>query len=106
MIWTVILKDGISFVVNGSTYNTNWEIERALKARGHTNSDVAGVVRGNHPVIKYPDPFVSPFDHHRNYSSQVKSAMSAPRIQDRDTQEELSDIVFDSGALPNDPIDW
>ncbi len=103
MIWTVILKEGDSFVVNGVTYNSNYEIGKSLKARGLADSDVAGVVKGNHPVLGHPNLLVAPYTHYDRYSDQRRSAIAAPSIAPRDTQEELWTGDVD---LSNDPIDW
>ena len=54
MIWTVILKDGKSFVVVGSSPSFNHEIRRSLVARSVEEKDVAAVVKGNHPVLEFP----------------------------------------------------
>lgn len=105
MIWTVILKDGKSFVVVGSSPSFNHEIRRSLVARSVEEKDVAAVVKGNHPVLEFPSTM--PISRWGDYSDQRRSAMAAPTIRDRDTKEELSDVVYSNEVdLSNDPIDW
>ena len=50
MIWTVILKDGDSFVIHGSSFDRSTEVEKNLRGRRLTTDDVAGIVQGDHPV--------------------------------------------------------
>lgn len=110
MIWTVILKNGNSFVVNGSTYNLNEEVSKALKARAEESEAVAGVIQGNHPVRTYPGPYTPPLRGSDDFSAQRRAALSVPTIKEReslDNVETLPDFEQSEHRRPlNDPLDW
>ena len=94
MIWTVVLKDGESFVIHGTSYERNTEVRNALRARGHTDFSVAGIVQGNHKVDKYLTP-----KHKKDYSKQVRAALTPPSLNDARKPR-----VYPEPS--NDPRDW
>ncbi len=55
MIWTVILKNGESFVIHGASFDRNSEVRKYLRGRKLDDNSVAGIVQGNHPVEPYPN---------------------------------------------------
>jgi hypothetical protein len=50
MIWTVILKNGSSFVVYGDSYERNREVEKCLKVQHLRKTSIAAIVQGDHDV--------------------------------------------------------
>ena len=113
MIWTVILKSGENFVVNGSSFNLNDEVGKELRARGERAQEVAGIIQGNHPVRSYPSPFVAPLRGSDDFSAQRRSAMAVPTIRERESLDNVDEYPdFEQSFLlgddrpGNDPLDW
>lgn len=112
MIWTVILKSGDHFVIHGSSFDRNVEVRKHLKARGKCDTEVAGIVQGNHHVERYMTS--------RNgtlFSKQLKAALTPPDIEGFDIADKVMDEIaamkderqfpVDGNGRPfNDPSEW
>ena len=111
MIWTVVLKNGESFVVHGGSFDRNTEVRNCLRARRLSESAVAGIIQGNHHVDKF-------VQHRETYSKQVKAALSAPYISDHEIADKIIETILagkknedkspvdEDGRPFNDPAKW
>ena len=90
MIWTVILKNGNSFVVYGSSHDIH-ECYNAVEARGLPLEDVAGIVTGLHEV-RVP-----------SFATKPKAKQ---RAKARRASIEAPEILSANAKLGNDPIEW
>jgi len=90
MIWTVILKDGNSFVVYGSSPDIH-ECYSAVEARSFSLEDVAGIVTGMHEV-RVPSLAIKP--------------KAKQRAKARRASIEAPEILLANAKLGNDPIEW
>ena len=113
MIWTVILKSGENFVVNGSSYDLNDEVGKELRSRGEDSQNVAGIIQGNHPVRTYPSPFTAPLRGSEDFSAQRRAAMEAPTIRERESMDNVAEypdfeqsFLLNDDRPGNDPLDW
>ena len=97
MIWTVILKNGESFVIHGASFDRNTEVRKCLKARRLSDTSVAGIVQGNHPVEKF---HAKP----QEFSKQLKAALVAPEFDDFDIADKVMEVVF-SSKEDKSPVD-
>lgn len=114
MIWTVVLKNGEGFVVHGSSFNRSNEVRKFLKGRNLKEDAVAGIVQGNHQV----EPLNATAPHvgdREDYSEQIKSALTAPDLDDDFTDRVMDEILSvrtdrsptdEDGRPFNDPAKW
>ena len=86
MIWTVVLKDGHSFVIYESRPDI-YNCYNAVEARGFALSDIAGIVPGKHEVLT--PPILSKSQRDSKHRAR-RASLEAPEIS----------------PLANDPIDW
>ena len=113
MIWTVILKDGDSFVIHGSSFDRSTEVEKNLRGRRLSTDDVAGIVQGDHPVeTLHPH---KPKKH--EYSKQLKAALEVPEFSDVEIADKVMEVILsdkkedvspvdENGRPFNDPAKW
>ncbi len=52
MIWTVVLKNGSNFVIQGERHSMK-ECYRILRERKVNYDDVAGIFQGNHNTVRF-----------------------------------------------------
>jgi len=113
MIWTVVLKNGDGFVVHGSSFDRGTEVRRFLKGRNLKEDAVAGIVQGNHQVE--PLNAATPVADREDYSEQIKSALTAPDLDDNFTDEVMEKVLLtkvdrspvdEDGRPFNDPANW
>ncbi len=119
MIWTVVLKNGESFVVYGNAPNIS-EVSKAIKNRGYRRNQVAGIVRGNHEVLPCPQRSVAAEeDYYKSLTRARRAAMEAPIIRDAKDRaafggnnypDHEQSFIFDEPRVypepQNDPRDW
>ena len=115
MIWTVILKDGDSFVVHGSSFDRRAEVEKNLRGRRLTNDAVAGIVQGDHPVETLALPH-SPVP--KSYGKQIRAALEVPEFSDDEIADKVMEVILsdkkredvsptdENGRPFNDPAKW
>ena len=101
MIWTVILKDGDSFVVHGSSFDRTTEVEKNLRGRRLTRGDVAGIVQGDHPVETLNPCQPKPY----GYSKQLRAALAVPEFTDVEIADKVMEVILSEKDEDKSPVD-